>query len=85
MAIYITGDTHGDFRRFRPDIFPEQNSMTKEDLALICGDFGGIWFGDERDNADLDWLDQLPGGRMERRKDPADSAQPYPPDAGPGL
>lgn len=33
MAIYITGDTHGDFRRFRPDIFPEQNSMTKEDLA----------------------------------------------------
>lgn len=60
MAIYITGDTHGDFRRFRPDIFPEQNSMTKEDLALICGDFGGIWFGDERDNADLDWLDQRP-------------------------
>ena len=60
MAIYITGATHGDFRRFRPDIFPEQNSMTKEDLALICGDFGGIWFGDERDNADLDWLDQRP-------------------------
>ena len=47
MGIFITGDTHGDFRRFRPDIFYEQEHMTKEDLVLICGDFGGIWHGDE--------------------------------------
>lgn len=60
MEIFITGDTHGDFRRFRPDIFYEQEHMTKEDLVLVCGDFGGIWYGDPRDDAGLDWLDSLP-------------------------
>ena len=41
MEIYITGDTHGDFRRFQPEIFYEQESLTKEDIVLVCGDFGG--------------------------------------------
>lgn len=57
MEIFITGDTHGDFRRFRPDIFYEQEHMTKEDLVLVCGDFGGIWHGDPRDDVGLDWLE----------------------------
>mgnify|MGYP003238831017 FL=1 len=39
MEIFITGDTHGDFRRFRPDIFYEQEHMTKDDLVLVCGDY----------------------------------------------
>ena len=60
MEIFITGDTHGDFRRFRPDIFYEQEHMTKEDLVLVCGDFGGIWHGDPRDDAGLDWLEDRP-------------------------
>lgn len=42
--IYITGDTHGDFRRFEQSIFPEQKSMTKEDYVIIAGDFGGVWY-----------------------------------------
>ena len=60
MEIFITADTHGDFCRFRPDIFYEQEHMSKEDLVLVCGDFGGIWYGDPRDDAGLDWLDSLP-------------------------
>ena len=28
MEIFITGDTHGDFRRFRPDIFYEQETSS---------------------------------------------------------
>ena len=43
--IYITGDTHSDFRRFQKSIFPEQKEMTKEDYCIIAGDFGGIWYG----------------------------------------
>ena len=43
MSIYITGDTHGDFRRFSADNFPEGKILTKEDYVIICGDFGGIW------------------------------------------
>jgi predicted phosphodiesterase len=40
--IFVTGDTHGDYTRFRKDIFPEQKSMTKADYVIICGDFG-LW------------------------------------------
>ena len=60
MALYITGDTHGDFRRFLPERFPEQERLTKEDLVLICGDFGGIWYGDNRDDEELDFLEARP-------------------------
>lgn len=43
--IYITGDTHSDFRRFNKFIFTEQNEMSKEDYCIIAGDFGGVWCG----------------------------------------
>ena len=47
--IYITGDCHGDFRRFSKRIFPEQKDMSKNDYVIICGDFGGIWNRDSED------------------------------------
>jgi predicted phosphodiesterase len=40
--IYVTGDTHRDYRRLRKDIFFEQKDLTKEDYLIVCGDFG-IW------------------------------------------
>ena len=43
MAIFLTGDTHGDFSRLRPEVFQEQERLYKEDYVIICGDFGGIW------------------------------------------
>ena len=58
--IYVTGDTHGNFRRFQSEYFPEQAKMTKDDMVIIAGDFGGVWFGDSRDNEALDWLESLP-------------------------
>ena len=57
--IYITGDTHADFSRFKEDKFPAQNEMTKEDYVIICGDFGGVWTFEEessREKEVLDWL-----------------------------
>ena len=39
--IYITGDCHGDFKRFNKKNFPEQLEMTKDDFVIIWGDFGG--------------------------------------------
>lgn len=60
MAVFITGDTHGDFRRFRPEVFYEQETLTKEDVVLIAGDFGGVWFGDTWDDEILDWLESRP-------------------------
>lgn len=58
MAIYITGDTHGEFTRLRRVFFPEQGELTKEDYVIICGDFGGVWDGSEEDEYWLDWLEE---------------------------
>ena len=58
--IYVTGDLHGNFERFKPKYYPEQANMTKDDTVIIAGDFGGVWFGDSRDDETLDWLERLP-------------------------
>ncbi len=43
MAVWITGDIHGNPQRFSTDIFPEQKEMTKDDTVIILGDFGLVW------------------------------------------
>lgn len=61
--IFITGDTHGDFRRFNTMNFPEQYEMTKDDYAIICGDFGGVWAVNEESKGEkheMDWLEEKP-------------------------
>lgn len=60
MAIFITGDTHGDFTRLRPIFFPDQSELTKQDYVIICGDFGGIWDDSLEDRYWLDWLEERP-------------------------
>ena len=37
--IYITGDTHAEFKRFSKKVF----DATENDYVIICGDFGGVW------------------------------------------
>lgn len=60
MAIFITGDAHGDFTRFKKEIFYEQSELTKEDCVIITGDFGGIWDGSAEERYWLDWLEAKP-------------------------
>lgn len=60
MSIFITGDTHADFRRFRKKSFPRQAGLTKDDYVIICGDFGGLWDGTPRERNWLDWLEARP-------------------------
>lgn len=58
--IYATGDTHGNFQRFKPEFFSEQADMTRSDHVIICGDFGGVWDGSQKEEQTLDWLERLP-------------------------
>lgn len=58
--IYITGDTHGDFSRLFYTELEDPGVLTRDDYVIICGDFGGIWLGDERDNERVDPLEELP-------------------------
>lgn len=42
--IYLTGDTHGDFRRFTKKNFRNKNIvLTERDYVLVVGDFGLCW------------------------------------------
>ena len=58
--IYITGDTHGGFQRFGSKYFPQQTQMGRNDYMIICGDFGGLWDGGQKDQHWLDWLAENP-------------------------
>lgn len=58
--IFVTGDTHRKFYRFAVEDFPEQKDMTREDYVIICGDFGGVWNGNEHESKLVGWLEQRP-------------------------
>lgn len=62
--IYITGDCHRDFRRFRTGIFTEQKEMTKDDYMIICGDFGGVWSYQQESKEEKYILDELDARRF---------------------
>ena len=49
--IYVTGDTHidQDISKLNAKSFPKQKDLTKNDYVIICGDFGGVWFGNHKE------------------------------------
>ncbi|MDO5406201.1 MAG: metallophosphoesterase [Eubacteriales bacterium] len=57
--IYITGDCHGDYRRFNTENFPEQLNMSRTDYVVICGDFG-YWDRSAEQKWWRKWLSQKP-------------------------
>lgn len=54
--IYITGDTHAEFKRFSKKVF----DATENDYVIICGDFGGVWDQSAEQKYWLDWLAAKP-------------------------
>jgi len=45
--IYITGDTHGDFKRFsKKAIQKQQLQFSEQDYIIVCGDLGLCWAED---------------------------------------
>ena len=54
--IYLTGDTHAEFRRFSNKAF----AASADDCVIICGDFGGVWDGSREQKYWLDWLAAKP-------------------------
>lgn len=44
--IYVVGDTHipHDIKKLTTKKFPEQKNMTKNDVIIQLGDFGGYWY-----------------------------------------
>lgn len=59
--IFVTGDIHSDPRRLNVDSFYEQKEMTKDDYAIVLGDFGLIWNKNKESKYEKHWLDWLEG------------------------
>ena len=55
--MFVTGDCHGDYRRFNVKNFPQQKEMTKDDYVIVCGDFG-YWLPSKAREHDMDELEQ---------------------------
>lgn len=53
--VFVTGDCHAEFNKFSTKNFPEQKEMTRDDIVIVCGDFG-IWHDNEEERYWLKWL-----------------------------
>ena len=60
--IYLTGDVHRGIQlsKLNTTNFPEQKSLTKEDVLIILGDFGAVWDGSKEDEYWLKWFNSRP-------------------------
>ena len=56
--IYITGDTHGDFRNV--ERFCEKMQTSEDDVLIILGDAGINYYGPEQDKRKKKYLESLP-------------------------
>ncbi|MCL2089534.1 MAG: metallophosphoesterase [Oscillospiraceae bacterium] len=51
--IWITGDTHGDLSEFKKR---DKKKLGKGDTLIICGDFGFVWDGSQKEQRALEWF-----------------------------
>lgn len=56
--IYITGDTHGDFRRVKR--YVKENGLAGDDTMIVLGDAGINYFGNSRDEQPRKLIAKLP-------------------------
>lgn len=55
--IYVTGDTHGDLRRFTER---SVRRLKRQDTLIVLGDFGFLWDGGKEEQKALKWLARRP-------------------------
>lgn len=58
--IYVAGDIHADIDigKLSTDRFPQQRGLSKSDYLIICGDFGLVWDGSNRELWWRKWLSE---------------------------
>lgn len=59
--IYVRGDTHGDLNCFTEAEMPGESRWTEEDILIVAGDFGFVFYGGDRDEKERQKLDVLAG------------------------
>ena len=53
--VYITGDVHGEIGFFKN---PALRKLTEDDTLIICGDFGFLWDGSDKEKKALEALNK---------------------------
>ena len=58
MSVWVTGDVHGsiDIGKLSGRRWPEGKGLTRDDLLVVCGDFGMPWDGSNEERYWLGWL-----------------------------
>ena len=58
--IFITGDTHQslDINKLNSKNFPLNSILTKDDILIVCGDWGCIWDGSGEDKYWQNWYEK---------------------------
>lgn len=59
--LFVCGDLHGshDIEKLNTRNFPKQKELTKDDVLVQLGDFGGIWYPRGVSNEQEYWLDWI--------------------------
>lgn len=60
LMLFVTGDTHGEEGRFWYEDAAVERTLTLGDKLFICGDFGYIFDGNDRERSFLDYLAKKP-------------------------
>lgn len=55
--IFVTGDLHADPERFKSKAV---RRLKKKDVLIVCGDFGFVWDGSEKERKLLNWIGKRP-------------------------
>lgn len=58
--IYITGDTHGYKERFTTEYIPFEKELTRDDVLIVCGDFGFVFTCSREEEKFLNKLSKKP-------------------------
>ena len=61
-SVWVTGDVHGsyDIDKLSGRAWPEGRRLSRQDLLVVCGDFGMPWDGSNEERYWLSWLDGKP-------------------------
>ena len=58
--VYITGDCHGDFRRFtKRQLVKLPFVLSEDDFVIVCGDFGLLWEKSKEFEYITSWYDTI--------------------------
>lgn len=58
--VHLKGDTHGVLDIASINEWEQEYAIEEDDILIILGDFGGVWFGDEQDDNELEWWAEKP-------------------------